>query len=175
MKKKKKEPWIGTSLAVQRLRLCFHCRGHEFDLWLGKWDPARLTVQPNNNNNNSTDEVFNAIFCDDAEMISLEYVNLLATLIVVIMITCREFILNLHILEMNFLYLYSLFIYNRHHKMLILYLLAWGTFQCGLALLLSLSSKDSPCIKRQKAWLTGDSGGREIYSTLWHSLLLWLY
>ena len=123
-------------------------------------------MQPNNNNNNSTDEVFNAIFCDDAEMISLEYVNLLATLIVVIMITCREFILNLHILEMNFLYLYSLFIYNRHHKMLILYLLAWGTFQCGLALLLSFSSKDSPCIKRQKAWLTGDSGGREIYSTL---------
>ena len=131
-------------------------------------------MQPNNNNNNnnsnnnnnkSMDEVFTAIFCDDAETISLEYVNLLATLIIVIMITCREFILNLHILEMNFLYLYSLFIYNRHHKMLILYLLAWGTFQCGLAPLLSLSSKDS-CIKRQKAWLTGDSGGREIYPTL---------
>ena len=106
-------------------------------------------MQPNNNNNkNSTDEVLNAIFCDDVEMISLEYVHLLATLIIIIiMITCREFILNLHILKMNLLYLYSLFIYNRRHKMLLLYLLAQGTFQCSLAPLLSFSSKDSLCIK----------------------------
>ena len=118
-------------------------------------------MQPNNNNKKSTDEVLNVIFCDDAETISLEYVNLLATLIIIIMITCREFILNLHILKMNLLYLYSLFIYNRRHKMLLLYLLAQGTFQCSLAPLLSFSSKDSRCIKTQKAWHTGDSGGGE--------------
>ena len=27
--------WTETFLAVQWLRLCFHCRGHRFDLWLG--------------------------------------------------------------------------------------------------------------------------------------------
>ena len=26
---------LGTSLAVQWFRLCFQCRGHEFETWLG--------------------------------------------------------------------------------------------------------------------------------------------
>ena len=30
----------GTSLAVQELRLCLHCRGHGFDPWWGNQDPT---------------------------------------------------------------------------------------------------------------------------------------
>ena len=26
--------------------LCFHCRGHGFDPWLGNWDPTAWAVQP---------------------------------------------------------------------------------------------------------------------------------
>lgn len=69
--------------------------------------------------------------------------NLPTILIIVIIIVCREFTLNLHILEVNLMNeeknlwaLKSLLIYNMHHKMLILYLLAQETFQFSLALLL---------------------------------------
>jgi len=30
---------VGTSLDVQWLRLCFHCKGCRFDLWLGTKTP----------------------------------------------------------------------------------------------------------------------------------------
>ena len=54
----------------------------------------------------------------------------------------------------------SLLIYNMHHKMLILSLLAQETFQFGLALLLSFSSKDSFLVLRgRKHSLLVDSDG----------------
>ena len=31
---------LGTSLVVQWLRLCFNCRAHRFDPWLGNYDPT---------------------------------------------------------------------------------------------------------------------------------------
>ena len=36
---------VGSSLVVQWSRLCFHCRGHRFDPWLGNQDPTYLLVQ----------------------------------------------------------------------------------------------------------------------------------
>ena len=36
----------GTSLAVQRLKLCFHCRRNRFNPWSGKWDPTHCVVRP---------------------------------------------------------------------------------------------------------------------------------
>lgn len=88
-------------------------------------------------------EVLHARFYEDVDIISLEFVNLLTILIIVIIIVCREFTLNLHILEVNLMNeeknlwaLKSLLIYNMRHKMLILYLLAQETFQFSLALLL---------------------------------------
>ena len=36
---------VGSSLMVQWSRLCFHCRGHRFDPWLGNQDPTYLLVQ----------------------------------------------------------------------------------------------------------------------------------
>lgn len=47
------------------------------------------------------DEVFKGRFYDDVEIISLEFVNLLTIRIIVIIIVCREFILNLLILKVN--------------------------------------------------------------------------
>ena len=35
-----------TSLAVQWLRLCFHCSRHGFDPWVGNEPTSRSTVQP---------------------------------------------------------------------------------------------------------------------------------
>ena len=44
-----KNPWLGTSLVVQWLRLCFHCRGHGFNPWLVSEDPVCHVVWPKNN------------------------------------------------------------------------------------------------------------------------------
>ena len=44
-----KNPWLGTSLVVQWLRLCSHCRGHGFNPWLVSEDPVCHVVWPKNN------------------------------------------------------------------------------------------------------------------------------